>query len=145
MELIHRSSELSLNQWNVSIAYHPFKLLDGECSSVRMSKKSMLHLFGKARNWRRDSWAAKNAYMVRTPAVPTQYTAATGCSYPRRNASCKNEREDMQWSGCSQSPLSTLIPRKWLLHKVELEVNGIDYMMGSYGGIHLIATQINQD
>ena len=51
----------------------------------------------------------------------------------------------MQWSGCSQSPLSTLIPRKWLLHKVELEVNGIDYMMGSYGGIHLIATQINQD
>ncbi|KAF8387988.1 hypothetical protein HHK36_026654 [Tetracentron sinense] len=29
--------------------------------------------------------------MVRNPSVPTQYTAS-GCSYPRRNPSCKNER-----------------------------------------------------
>ncbi|XP_057956818.1 mitogen-activated protein kinase 15 isoform X2 [Malania oleifera] len=29
--------------------------------------------------------------MVRNPVVPTHYTAS-GCSYPRRNAGCKNER-----------------------------------------------------
>lgn len=29
---------------------------------------------------------------VKNPSVPTQYAAASGCSYPRRNAGCKNER-----------------------------------------------------
>ncbi|KAM5569236.1 hypothetical protein ABKV19_016642 [Rosa sericea] len=37
--------------------------------------------------------------MVRNPVVPTQYTAAAGSSYPRRNASCKNEREDNEVEG----------------------------------------------
>ncbi|KAK9933509.1 hypothetical protein M0R45_020706 [Rubus argutus] len=53
--------------------------------------------------------------MVRNPAVPTQYTAATGCSYPRRNASCKNEREDnevVEGSNGLQPKPPQYIPRK---------------------------------
>lgn len=53
--------------------------------------------------------------MVRNPAVPTQYTAATGCSYPRRNASCKNEREDnevVDGSNGLQPKPPQYIPRK---------------------------------
>jgi len=31
--------------------------------------------------------------MIRNPSIPPPY-AATNCSYPRRNPSCKNERTD---------------------------------------------------
>lgn len=52
----------------------------------------------------------------------------------------KMRGKTMKWlkvqMGCSQSPLSTF-QEKLLLHKVDPEVNGIDYMMGSHGGIHL--------